>query len=270
MTTKRMGEEQFRWFHAIVVDNMDPEKLGRVKIRVTNDHDDPSIQNDDLPWATPIGSITSASHKQVGRSPTGLLPGSHVFGFFLDGHEKQLPILWGSFSKIPGGSQDNNDVPALAREINSLHKTIVGPEPSTPYAAKYPYNHVTQTQSGHIIEVDDTPSNERLHVYHKSGSYIEVDKSGQVVVKSVDNSFDITVKNKTVYIGGNIKVQIMGPADIQISGSANMKASNWNITGDIALHGTLRADGDVIAGGISLENHIHSEAEESQPTGKPI
>ena len=250
-----MGEEGLRWFIAIVEDIMDPEKLGRVKIRVINEHDHPSITTDDLQWATPITPITSESYKQTGRSPTGLLPGSHVFGFYLDGNEKQLPVLWGSYAKLPGGSQDNNDVPALAREINSLTKTIVGPEPATQYAAKYPYNHVTQTQSGHVIEVDDTPANERLQVYHKSGTYVEISKDGQLVTKVVGDGYEIVVKDKTIYIGGVLNIEIKGDANIKIGGSATttvggiatVNAGKVNIKGDTEITGTLLVSGTVQA-----------------------
>jgi phage baseplate assembly protein gpV len=40
---------------------------------------------------------------------------------------------------------------------------------------------------------------------------------------------------------------------------ATAKAASWDITGDIALHGTLTADKDVIANGISLHNHKHGK-----------
>lgn len=268
MTTKRMGEEQFRWFHGVVEDNNDPEKLGRVKVRVTNDHDDPSIVANDLPWATIINLPTSASANQVGRSPTGLLPGSHVFGFFMDGHEKQLPLIWGSLAKLPDGTQGTNDVPALAREINSITINSVGPEPATAYSAKYPYNHVTQTQSGHVIELDDTPSNERLRVYHKAGTYIEVNKDGRLVVKSANDAFNVVVGNNTVYVSGSVNVQILGTANVNISGAATMKAASWNITGDVTLNGKLTATGDVIGNGISLDNHTHPDPQGGN-TGKP-
>jgi phage baseplate assembly protein V len=260
-----MGEEGLRWFIATVEDILDPLKIGRVRIRVINEHDDPSITTNDLLWATPIIPITSASANSVGRSPTGLLPGSHVFGFYLDGHEKQLPMLWGSYAKLPDGTQATNDIPTLAREINNLVKTAIGPEPATPYAAKYPYNHAWQTQGGHAIEVDDTPANERLHVYHKSGTYVEINKDGQMVTKVVDKDFEIIVKDKTVYIGGNCNIQVVGSATINVGGSLNatiggsatMKAASWNVTGNMQLNGSLTTTGDVVAAGISLDKHTH-------------
>ena len=257
MTTKRMGEENFRWFVATVEDVNDPQKLGRVKIRVINEHDDPSITVEDLSWATLIQPPTSAAFNSIGTSPTGITVGSHVFGFFMDGHEKQLPLIWGTYAKMPDGTQASNDIPALAREINNLNKTVVGPEPGSAYAAKYPYNTVTQTRAGHVIEIDDTPTAERLHVYHKSGSYVEINKDGNMVTKVVGKGFDITVQDQTVYVGGTCNIQIVGDANIQVGGKVTAKASSWNITGNVQLNGSLNATGDVVAAGVSLDKHTH-------------
>ena len=54
-------------------------------------------------------------------------------------------------------------------------------EPISPYNAQYPYNHVHQSESGHAIEIDDTPGSERLHWYHRSGSYREMGPKGNIV-----------------------------------------------------------------------------------------
>jgi len=276
MTTKRMGEEGLRWFVGTVEDINDPEKLGRVRVRVINEHDDPSIQSEDLNWATILTPTTSASYQQIGRSPTGLLVGSHVFGFFLDGHEKQLPIIWGSYAKMPDGTQNTNDVPALAREINNLNIPQIGPEPPSAYNAKYPYNHVWQTQSGHIIEVDDTPAQERIRVYHRSGSYIEINNAGRTVQKTVDSQFNIVVVDKTEYVGGSLNLQVMGSANVSIQGDVNMtvggkvtaSASEWDITGNMNVTGNITASGDVVGNNISLDNHIHSDPQ-GGVTGPP-
>jgi hypothetical protein len=44
----------------------------------------------------PIQAITSAATFGVGQSPTGILPGSHVFGFFADGKDCQIPFVLGT------------------------------------------------------------------------------------------------------------------------------------------------------------------------------
>jgi len=97
------GKEGFYWWHGVVEDIIDPLMLGRCKVRVFGYHTDDKLElpTEDLPWAHPMQPITSAAVSGIGISPTGLLRGSHVFGFFLDGEEGQTPVVIGSFGGIP-------------------------------------------------------------------------------------------------------------------------------------------------------------------------
>ena len=81
-----VGKEGFYWWHGVVEDVNDPLKLGRCRVRVFGYHTDnlQELPTPDLPWAHPIQPITSAAVSGIGMSPTGLLPGSHVLGFFMD------------------------------------------------------------------------------------------------------------------------------------------------------------------------------------------
>jgi hypothetical protein len=76
-------------------------------------------------------------------------------------------------------------------------------EPKTPYAAKYPYNHVYESESGHVIEVDDTPGAERLHWYHRSGSFKEIHPSGLEVNKSVNHQYNFVYLDHYCSVGYN-------------------------------------------------------------------
>tara|TARA_B000000565_G_scaffold147671_1_gene111773 strand:+ start:119 stop:2146 length:2028 start_codon:yes stop_codon:yes gene_type:complete len=98
-----MGKEGFVWWYGVVEDRKDPLYLGRVKVRCMGFHtDDKSlIPTEDLPWAQVILPITSASMSGIGVSPTGLVEGSHVFGFFRDAHEAQEPVVLGACIGIP-------------------------------------------------------------------------------------------------------------------------------------------------------------------------
>ena len=42
---------------------------------------------------------------------------------------------------------------------------------ATRYAinSDYPYNHVFESESGHVMEIDDTLDNERLFTQHRTG-----------------------------------------------------------------------------------------------------
>ena len=76
-------------------------------------------------------------------------------------------------------------------------------EPKIPWAAIYPYNHVHQTESGHIVEMDDTPNWERMHWYHRTGTFTEIHPVGIKVDKIVNNYYDIILGSKYKHIEAN-------------------------------------------------------------------
>lgn len=227
MTTQNLGSEGFKWFFGVVEDRNDPLKLGRVRIRINTVHNNQNTQQlptDKLPWAVPLVPIISSSKNQVGLAPVGPEIGSTVFGFFMDGAESQMPVYFGSMFGIPDRDIQKHDVPSQAREVDNLNKQQVGPEPPSPYNAKYPYNKVFKSESGHVIEVDDTPNYERLHTYHRSGTYREIDNTGRRVEKIVGDDFEIVLKNKTVYVRGNVNIKVDGTYTVESSGNMTFKA----------------------------------------------
>ena len=54
---------------------------------------------------------------------------------------------------------------------------------NTDYQPKYPYNNVTQTESGHTFDMDDTPTRERIRSNHRSGTLIEMHPNDPKVQK---------------------------------------------------------------------------------------
>ena len=98
-----MGTEGFVWFYGVVENRKDPLFLGRVKVRCIGFHTDDKtlIPTGDLPWADIIQPVTSAAISGIGTTPTGLVEGTHVFGFFRDGREAQEPVVLGTSGGIP-------------------------------------------------------------------------------------------------------------------------------------------------------------------------
>lgn len=101
-------------------------------------------------------------------------------------------------------------------------------EPNPSYDAKYPYNRVTETESGHVIEVDDTPGAERLGIWHRRGTYVEITPDGDIVVSSVGNHTQIVVGDEKIFINGNQVVTVGGGSQVLIKGDATLK-----VTGDL-------------------------------------
>ena len=87
---------------------------------------------------------------------------------------------------------------------------------STQSSAKYPTNHVFETESGHYIEFDDTTGNERIHLFHKMGTFIEIDKTGNVVIKTVGNVTNIVAGNMDTYVAKNYNLSVGGSMGVWV------------------------------------------------------
>lgn len=218
-----LGKEGFAWFVGVVEDREDPLKLGRVRVRIRNYHNDNKAQmpTSELPWATILMQPTSASSQKVGVSPTGITVGSMVVGFFIDGFDANQPVVMGTIFGIPSNNNALHDVPDVARGINNIEKPLDSYEPGSAYNTKYPYNKVLRTERGHVIEIDDTPGSERIHIYHKSGTYREINAEGRQVEKVVNDRFEIILGNDTIHIVGNSTIAVDGNVNMTVGGNFN-------------------------------------------------
>lgn len=260
----------FVWFMGEVEDNKtDPEKLGRVKCRIYGYHsdDEEKIKTDNLYWAQVISNSTSASFSGIGQSPTGMLKGTHVFGFFSDGEQAQMPVIIGTLNgkvkdqkknKYDGKKElyedDEPDTNRLARN-DKIDKTIVKKkkdditeftgvkgkkhkERKTEYDAEYPYNYVVETEAGHITELDSTPDKERIHEYHKKGTFYEIYPDGGKVTKVVKDNYSIILGDDYCYVKGVCNVTVDGDCNLKVKGDCNIEIDgdkNEEIKGNYKL-----------------------------------
>ena len=238
-----IGRNGFTWFVGVVEDRNDPIELGRVRVRAFGWHTDDkgAIPTDSLPWAVMINSIDSASVSGVGKSPTGIVEGSWVFGFFMDGDRAQEPAIMGTIASMPSDKSNSafgfndptekfprytneSDVNKLARGENTrthTPDTVIG-EPADPYKAKYPYNHVYESESGHTKEYDDTEGAERIKERHKTGTFYEIHPDGSKVEHIVKDKYEVVLGNDSIHVKGNVKVYVDGDSDVNIAGSASI------------------------------------------------
>jgi hypothetical protein len=209
-----------RWFIGTVVSIDDPTQLGRIKVRVDGIHGS-SILDTDLPFAQTIVPITEGGTQGLGNN-LGVQVGARVFGIFLDSKDSQMPLVFGSMPKYEDASAGDRSTPQLARGTNTITKTpdTVTSEPDSPYAAVYPHNKAVTTTSGHAIEIDDTPDAERIHIYHKSGTFVEIHPNGDVVTHT---------KNGFKTVTGNEKIHVTGDMEIVCDGNFKVTATRIDL-----------------------------------------
>lgn len=263
----KVGFDPFVWWVGVVEDRQDPLMIGRCRVRIIGTHTDDKtvLPTDSLPWAHPLHPVNNPNSYAPKE-------GDMIIGFFMDSTDGQFPVMMGSVPGVASkpsipqkGFYDNRTASQLSgapvkpgesatnypRNLNEpttsrlarnedLDKTIVqkkkdkkfGFEPDPYYDAVYPYNNVYESESGHVLEFDDTKNAERIHLYHRSGSYIEWGPNG-------DRSERIE-KDKYTVVAGDEKVHIKGDVDVVIEGSVNIVVNGnyeLNVTGDIIING---------------------------------
>jgi predicted chitinase len=96
-------------------------------------------------------------------------------------------------------------------------------QPEAPYGAKYPFNKVLETESGHLQEFDDTPGHERINTYHRSGTFSEIDSNGTQVNYIIGDNFVVMEKNGCMSVAGELNITVNGNANIYARTDANIQ-----------------------------------------------
>lgn len=101
-----IGKDKFNWWVGQIEKAVDTSKnSNRVKVRIVGYHSDrKNIKPEDLPWAQILYPPTNSQMSGQGTKVM-LLPGQWCLGFFLDGDEQQIPIVWG----LLGGTVNTDD-----------------------------------------------------------------------------------------------------------------------------------------------------------------
>ena len=258
------GLNGFIWWMGVVEDRQDPLKLGRCRVRIVGWHspNKSELPTKSLPWSqqmTPLNNTNPYAPKEgdmvIGffidgdnaQEPVmmGVLPGIPLSAAnpqqgFNDPRSaaqlKNAPVKPGETATNYPRVLDEPTTSRLARnDTDSIDKTIVetkkknkvGPfELDTTYATKYPYNNVYESESGHVMEFDDTPKKERVHLYHREGSYIELQADGSGAFKIVKNKNDTIGGNYSLYVKGNMKVIVDGNISFESNKNISFKAAD--------------------------------------------
>jgi uncharacterized protein (TIGR02594 family) len=158
-----------RYFTGLVEDRADPMSRGRVRVRVFGIHS-PDILKEDLPWAMVLLPVTSASIGGVGVSPVGLMEGSMVLVSFLDGADRQMPLVHGSLTLFEAASTGRDGAAVSPDGVLDVDSAYNGPT-NVSFVGEGPkWLQIARGEVG-VKEVSGGGNNARVLEYAKTNGF---------------------------------------------------------------------------------------------------
>jgi len=140
-------------------------------------------------------------------------------------------------------------------------KTWNEPDAKSNGPTRYPFNHVHESEIGHIHEIDDTPGGARLLQQHITGTFTEIHPKGDKVVKVVGESYEIVIKDKSILIEGDLNLTVKGNKNELVQGDYVLEVEGDMFT---KIHKNQRirvgARGEAKGGGNREEEIVGSHA----------
>ncbi len=225
---RAIDQKRYGKYRGFVTDNKDPEKRGRLKLRI------PSVLGvEESDWALPclpFGGLADQGFFTVPQAD------SQVWVEFEEG-DVQRPIWTGTFW------QQEADVPAEA-------------------ALQEPTTRLLKTPSGHILQFDDEDGKERLSLHHQSGSEISFDEKGSITVTDANGAvLTLDAENNELTVtdtnGNTLKMSSSGTSIVDANGNKiDMAASGITLEGQqIVIKGS-----QVMLGGTGGEPVIKGQS----------
>ena len=193
---ERIERRFYGKYRGIVVDNQDPAKLGRLKLKV------PSVLGGDVVtgWALPCSPYGGAADQGFLFIPE---VGAGVWTEFEEG-DLEFPIWAGTF-----WSQPNSDT-----EIPNPNKASDGSEETS--VQDPPTSKIVKTAKGHTIQFEDADGAEMILIREGAqGHFIVMDQNGVTIKDSNGNSIAMSSSGITIDAGSNTVTIVGGAIDLK-------------------------------------------------------
>lgn len=289
------GESGYYHFYGVVENRNDESNFGRVKVRIFGNHTEnlAELPTDELTWAQIVLPVTASPNTMHNLWDGTFVTGFYADGIekqipiitgilatngeetldpegkketgFQDQREKKdcnpgESDKWAAtgINTSPAASAANWAKSYIKKILDkTIHKSNKGySEPAVNFNSKYPFNISKQYESGHLVEYDNTPGNERIAVTHVTGSRVHFLADGTIIIKSTKDAHIVsngnmyqstngnlnqTIDGTTTLKSGTVKFEIDGSFDVSASGSINMNASggiNMSSGGNVNINGS--------------------------------
>ena len=183
------------------------------------------------------------------RNATGITAGTFRY------HDR---LNWNEPTARYGGQNDGGAAPLNITEVKKNNA-----KPEAPSKSIYPFNHVNVTERGHIHEIDDSPNAQRIHQYHSSGTYTEIQPNGTRVTKVVGDDYEMVMNGKNMMVSGNVNITVDG-ADLRLfvkrDDDDSSKGGDMYIETDGDLSFNVKGDMNTKVGGTEHKEVISDSA----------
>lgn len=193
--------------------------------------------NDNAQLDNILNSLFVSLQSKIGLTPRQILAltdqrvNNKIYGFCDPNGKYPLRDLVGepATNKIARGKLDrtlfewmyNNqatDVSVAGSDVDDDNARVSIPV-ITP-KGEYPYTSVKQTESGHLSVRDDSPNNEMIGEYHRTGSGYGIDASGNRVSKIIGDDYTVIDNNGVITIAGKLVIEVADGASITFNNNS--------------------------------------------------
>ena len=153
----------------------------------------------------------------------------------------QIDGVAGEILGTSGLNTSLTDLGSIASDLDVLSGGAWS-EPPSPYNAQYPYNHVYESESGHIKEFDDTENAERIHERHMSGTGYEIGPEGTKVTKVVKDNYEIISNDDFLHVRGTRRQTVDEGVRIRCNAKAG-PLNNYSIEVGVGSNCNIEVNG---------------------------
>lgn len=273
-----IGFDNLIWYIGIVENESDPTRQGRVQVRCFGIHppaDSGDLLTEDLPWAPVLnaghgGTILPTKGDWVFGGFIDGRDAQHPFVFgTIPGSNTQLPTNSGSsdpYTKASLEAFNNYGLPPLPKvqvgedlettqlalqnsslldlqaAANSLKEQLgyAIKEPAVPFSTQAHRNAVWKSRnSNSYLQISE--NEEHIVLSHESGSHIQIDKNGNIKIKSFGDAYMLSE--------GHLFEGARGSKSLTVEGPYSLKCKNAIIDVEGDMTHTVKGNYDLNIGG---------------------